>query len=148
MKNCHRIFTVIVQFRVRYDRWIKEVKTHFYRLSFHLKKYIHKFQREKDLFITLSIVYIQISNTYLPEFVNILLYIEANPVLGPVYMEWGPRSSGVGFFCFHALGDTKQKKPTQLDRGPPLHVNRVLMCRWCLYSAVIFNSKLGYCMSQ
>ena len=29
-------------------------------------------------------------------------------------MEWG--SSGVGFFCFHALGDTKQKKPTPLDR--------------------------------
>ena len=24
------------------------------------------------------------------------------------------------------LGDTKQKKPTPLDRGPPLHVNRVL----------------------
>ena len=41
-------------------------------------------------------------------------------------MEWGPRSSGVGFFCFHALGDTKQKKPTPLDRSPPLHVNRVL----------------------
>ena len=37
----------------------------------------------------------------------------------------GPRSSGVGFFCFHALGDTKQKKPTPLDRGPLLHVNRV-----------------------
>ena len=37
----------------------------------------------------------------------------------------GPRSSGVDFFCFHALGDTKQKKPTPLDRGPPLHVNRV-----------------------
>ena len=37
----------------------------------------------------------------------------------------GPQSSGVGFFCFHALGDTKQKKPTPLDRGPPLHVNRV-----------------------
>ena len=34
----------------------------------------------------------------------------------------GPRSSGVGFFCFHALEDTKQKKLTQLDRGPPLHV--------------------------
>ena len=32
------------------------------------------------LFITLSIVYIQISNTYLPEFLNILLYVEANPV--------------------------------------------------------------------
>ena len=37
----------------------------------------------------------------------------------------GPRSSGVAFFCFHALGDTKQKKPTPLNRGPPLHVNRV-----------------------
>ena len=37
----------------------------------------------------------------------------------------GLRSSGVGFFCFHDLGDTKQKKPTPLDRGPPLHVNRV-----------------------
>ena len=37
----------------------------------------------------------------------------------------GPRSSGVGFFCFHALEDTKQKKPTSLDRGSPLHVNRV-----------------------
>ena len=29
-------------------------------------------------------------------------------------MEWG--SSGVGFFCFHALGDTKQKKYIPLDR--------------------------------
>ena len=38
----------------------------------------------------------------------------------------GPRSSGVGFFCFHALADTKQKKPTPLDRGPPLHINRPL----------------------
>ena len=52
----------------------------FYSLSLNLKYYIHKFQREKDLFITLSIVYIQISNTYLPEFLNILLYVEANPV--------------------------------------------------------------------
>jgi len=40
----------------------------------------------------------------------------------------GPRSSGVGFFCFHALGDTKQKKPTPLNRGPPLLVNRILDC--------------------
>ena len=37
----------------------------------------------------------------------------------------GPRSSGVRFFCLHVLGDTKQKKPTPRDRGPPLHVNRV-----------------------
>ena len=52
----------------------------FYSLSLNLKYYIHKFQREKDLFITLSIVYIQILNTYLPEFLNILVYVEANPV--------------------------------------------------------------------
>ena len=44
----------------------------------------------------------------------------------------GPRSSGVGFFCFHALGDTKQKKPTPPDRGPPLHVNRVSFT-WSLF---------------
>ena len=42
----------------------------------------------------------------------------------------GPRSSGVSFFCFHPLGDTKQKKLTPLDRGPPLHVNRVLVLLW------------------
>ena len=41
-------------------------------------------------------------------------------------MKWGTRSSGVGFFLFSRSGDTKQKKPTPLDRGPPLHVNRVL----------------------
>ena len=40
-------------------------------------KYIHKFQREEDLFITLFIVYSHIY-TYLPKFVNILLYAEAN----------------------------------------------------------------------
>ena len=33
-----------------------------------------------DLFITLYIVYFQILNTYLPEFLNILIYVEANPV--------------------------------------------------------------------
>ena len=59
---------------------LKKWRRIFYRFSLHLKQYIHKFQREKDLFITLSIVYIQISNTYLPEFLNILLYVEANPV--------------------------------------------------------------------
>ena len=43
-------------------------------------KYIHKFQRDEDLFITLSIVYFQISNTYLLEFVNILRCVKANPI--------------------------------------------------------------------
>ena len=37
-------------------------------------------KEKTDLFITLYIVYFQILNTYLPEFLNILLYVEANPV--------------------------------------------------------------------
>ena len=36
-----------------------------------------------------------------------------------------PGLVGLVSFCFHALGDTKQKKLTPLDRGRPLHVNRV-----------------------
>jgi len=59
---------------------LKQWRRIFYSLSLNLTQYIHKFQREKDLFTTLSIVYIQISNTYLPERLNILLYVEANPV--------------------------------------------------------------------
>ena len=46
-------------------------------------------------------------------------------VLGLFTWSGGPRPGGVGFFCFHALDITKQKKPTPLDRGSPLHVNRV-----------------------
>ena len=38
----------------------------------------------------------------------------------------GPRCSGVGFFCFHALGDTKQKKPTPLDPGFPTPCKQAL----------------------
>ena len=52
--------------------------------------------------------------------------VEASALKGLFTWSGGPRSSGIGFFCFHALADTKQKKPTPLDRGPPLHVNRVL----------------------
>ena len=43
----------------------------------------------------------------------------------------------VGFVYFVLkldLGDTKQKKPTQLDRGPPLHVNRVLIPSRALFT--------------
>ena len=57
----------------------------------------------------------------------------------------GPRSSGVGFFCFYALGETKQKKSTPLDRVPPLHVNRVLVtlifCIWLIANKSIINAK-------
>ena len=42
-------------------------------------------------------------------------------------MEWGTRSSGVGFFCFVSPRAWKKKKPNPLDRGPPLHVNRPLI---------------------
>ena len=45
---------------VVYEVWLVS----YLFFSFHLKLYIQKFQREKDLFITLSIVYSQISNTY------------------------------------------------------------------------------------
>ena len=38
------------------------------------------FVKEEDLFITLSIVYLHILNTYLLEFANFLLYVVANPV--------------------------------------------------------------------
>ena len=38
----------------------------------------------------------------------------------------GPRSSGVSFFGFVSPRAWKQKKPTPLDRCPPLHVNKAL----------------------
>ena len=69
---------LIVQFRVHYDRWIKKSEDAFFTGLASIWSNMKK--REKDLFITLSIVSIQISNTYLPEFLNILLYVEANPV--------------------------------------------------------------------
>ena len=36
----------------------------------------------------------------------------------------GLRFSGVSFFCLVSPRAWKQKKPTPLDRGPPLYVNR------------------------
>ena len=58
---------------------------------------------------------------------NVTVYVAIFTVTKGLF-TWsgGPRSSGIGFFCFHALGNTKQKKLTPLNRGPPLHVNRVL----------------------
>ena len=56
---------------------------------------------------------------------NYALYKGGNLSKGLFTWSGGPRSSGVSFFCFHALGDTKQKNLTPLDRGPLLHVNRV-----------------------
>ena len=58
----------------------------------------------------------------------------------------GSRSSGFVFFCFHALGDTKHKKPTPLDRGPPLHVNRVLLKNLSLtfYHQIVYYSRIQF----
>ena len=73
-------------------------------------------------------------NSFFPELDNLLILTvtEKSVNIFPVpdikgLFTWSgkPRSSGVGFFGFHALWDTKQKKLTPLDRGPPLHVNRV-----------------------
>ena len=41
----------------------------------------------------------------------------------------GRRSSGAVFFCFQALGNTKPKKPTPLDRGPPTPCKQALIVR-------------------
>ena len=50
--------------------------------------------------------------------------VTIKPCLHGVGELGGPRSSGVGFFCFVSSRAWKQKKPTLLDRGRPLHVNR------------------------
>ena len=42
-------------------------------------------------------------------------------------MEWGTPVWWGWFLLFSRSGVTRQKKPTPLDRGPPLHVNRVLV---------------------
>ena len=49
----------------------------------------------------------------------------SNPLQTLFTWSGGPRSSGAGFFCFVSSRTSKQKKPTSLDWGPPLHVNRV-----------------------
>ena len=59
--------------------------------------------------------------------VEVVRYCSFSTVTTKGLFTWsgGPLTSGVGFFCFHALGETKQKKLSPLDRGPPLHVHRV-----------------------
>ena len=75
---------------------------------------------------------------------NNILITPVRRIITKGLFTWGggPRSSGVGFFCFHALGDTKQKKLTPLHRGPPTPckqgLNNVLyltmislfLCKW------------------
>ena len=71
-------------------------------------------------------------------------FLDCNrPFKGLFTWSGGPRSSGVGFFCFHALGNTKQKKLTPLYRGPPLYVNRVLVCMFCFPNSDHINQSIN-----
>ena len=82
--NSENLSVEIVEFRVRYDCLIKEVKTHFFTgLASVWSKFIHKIRQEEDLLMTPSIVYFQISNACsvlagICEYC-IVLYVEANP---------------------------------------------------------------------
>ena len=58
----------IAHFQVRNDRWIKEGKTHFLQVLASIWSNIFTNSNEKKTCLSPSIVYIQISNTYLPEF--------------------------------------------------------------------------------
>ena len=51
----------------RLDRWTKEVMTHFLQALPPSEVNAFTNSNDEDLFINLSIVYFQISNTYLPE---------------------------------------------------------------------------------
>ena len=51
----------------------------------------------------------------------------------------GPRFSEVNFFCFVSPRAWKQKKPTPLDRGTPLHVNRPLVTRFLEEMSYVFS---------
>ena len=100
-----------------------------------LKQRRRRRQRERQHSYTLRLAKQQLC-TCITLFCTLLFHCHVKVPKGLFTWSGGPRSSGVGYFCFHALGNTKQKKPTPLHRGPPLHVNRVLVtCQInvCLY---------------
>ena len=71
----------VVQFRIRYGRWIEAPETLICTgLASTQGKYILKFESEEDLCTTVSIVLNSNSGTFSPVFVNILLQVETNPV--------------------------------------------------------------------
>ena len=55
-KTKHYSMIFSSHFRVRYDRWIKEVKTHFYSLSLILKSYIYKFHFNLKILISMKLL--------------------------------------------------------------------------------------------
>ena len=91
------------------------------------------------------------SNQSLPSFSNSTAFCskfaqiktwEKPPIKTLFKWSGGPRSSGVSFFCFVSLRAWKQKKPTPLDRGPPLHVNRPLVT---LLNQSVFSHGMQSC---
>ena len=81
----------------------------------------------KDVVLLISVLVLPLSLPSPPPLSTIFKFCKMSiqSIKGLFTWSGAPRSSGVSFFCFHALVDTKQKKLTPLDRGPPLHVNRV-----------------------
>ena len=103
------------------------------------------------MFITLSVVYIQISNTCLPEFPNILLYVEANPVwMRRLYsavifsskLDYSYRSTNVlkAFFsAMHAVWSLSEADPGVFVGGGSLLRNGVI--DWWRKQILIGNTK-------
>ena len=69
MAEFHSVLTLIVQFRVHYDRWIKEVKTHFLQGYPPSEVNIFTNSNEKKVYYSVYRVYSNFKH------------------LGPVYME-------------------------------------------------------------
>ena len=72
----HTTSLAMVQFQVRYDRRIKEVKTQFLQAQPPSSQIP---TRRRSVYYAVYCVQSNF-NTYLPEFLNIFLYVEANPV--------------------------------------------------------------------
>ena len=81
----------------------------------------------KDVVLLISVLVLPLSLPSPPSLSTSFKFCKMSiqSIKGLFTWSGGPRCSGVSFFCFHALVDTKQKKLTPPHRGPPLHVNRV-----------------------
>ena len=72
-KNVQTLRSKIVQFRIRHDRWLKALTTHFYRVSLDLKHKIHKYRREGATNLKSNNAQSRKQVIFSLEFVNILL---------------------------------------------------------------------------
>ena len=138
--NCQKLVTIS---RGLYLNSEKQKRKRFLILTSAIKRTVRKFhvvvvqrrQRNvqkawctcKDVVLLISVLVLPFSLPSPPSLSTSFKFCKMSiqSIKGLFTWSGGPRSSGVSFFCFHALGDTKQKKLTPLHRGPPLHVNRV-----------------------